>query len=289
MRREAADVGEQHRRFHRLPPQHVGSGGDELGGDARIHVARHRRLQALFARDVLDHEHRPDPLVFDRSQRQHGDVRRDRFLPEDQLGIHQHFRRPTFPDSLKLPKHPGVAAGEEIGHRLVQHLRGRGSENPQAGRIAGDDLPRVIDGDHAIRHRFEHRLAVVLHVLHVGEQLGILQRDRNLRGERPETRFILRGKRTAAFVEHLRDADHRSELIDDRDAEDRTGEIAGALVEGRIEPQIGIGVGDVDRLPRGEDGAGDAEVVRQTDLHRLQPLADFRPQLLRLLVVEKEG
>ena len=124
--------------------------------------------------------------MLDRRQRQHGDVRRDRFLPEDKLGIHQHFRRATFPDSLELPEHPGVAAGEEIGHRLVQDLRRRRPENPQAGRIAGDDLTGVIDRDHAIRHRFEHRLAVVLHVLDVGEQLGILQRDRNLRGKRPE-------------------------------------------------------------------------------------------------------
>ena len=288
VRREAADVREQHRRFHRLPPEHVRSRGDELVGDARIHVARHRRLEPLFTRDIFDHEHRPNPLVLDRSERKHGDVARDRLRAEHELGIHQHFRLAARPDRLDFFEHPGVAAGEEISHWLVEHLRRRRPENPQACRIAGDDFPLVIDGHHAIRHRFKHRLTVVLHVLHVGEQLGILERYRDLGGERPQTRLILGRERTAALVEHLRDADHSPELIGDRHAEDRAREIAGALVEGGIEPQIGIGIRDVDRLARGEDSPGDAEVSRQADLHRLQPLANLRPQFLRLLVVKKQ-
>jgi hypothetical protein len=77
-------------------------------------------------------------------------------------------------------------------------------------------------------------------------------------------------------------------LVDDGHAEDGAGEITCFLVEGRIEAQVGVGVGNVDGLARGEHRAGDAEVVGQADLHRLQALADFRPQFAGLFVVEEQ-
>ena len=146
-----------------------------------------------------------------------------------------------------------------------------------------------VQREHAARHRFEHALVVVFHVLHVGEQLGVFQRDRNLRGKCLQPRFVFVGERAAALVQHLGHADDAAALVDDGHAQDGAREIAGLLVERRIEAQIGVGVRNVDRLAHGEHGAGDTDMVGQADLHRLQPLADFRPELIGLLVVEEQS
>jgi hypothetical protein len=149
----------------------------------------------------------------------------------------------------------------------------------QAGGVAGDDFLRAVERDDAVRHRFEHRLVVVLDLLDVGKQLGVFQRDRNLRGEGAQPRFVLVAERTATLVEHLRHADDLAGLVDDRHAQDGAREVAGALVERRVEAQVGVGVRDVDGLAGREDGAGDTGRVRQADLQRLQALSHFGPQL----------
>jgi hypothetical protein len=87
------------------------------------------------------------------------------------------------------------------------------AQDAQAGGVAGGDLFAFVERDHRVRHRLQHRLVVVLHVLHVGEQLGVFQRDRNLRGEGAQARFVLAGERTAALVQHLRHADHLAVLV----------------------------------------------------------------------------
>jgi hypothetical protein len=88
-----------------------------------------------------------------------------------------------------------------------------------------------VQRDDAVGHRLQHGLVVVLHVLDVGEQLGIFQRDGNLRSEGAQARFILAGERAAALVQHLRHADRLAVLVDDRHAQDGAGEVAGLLVE----------------------------------------------------------
>ena len=153
-------------------------------------------------------------------------------------------------------------------------------EYPQAGGIAGRDLFLRIKRYQTVGHRLEHRLVVVLHRLHVGKQLCVLERDRNLRGKRAQTRLVLVAERTAALVQNLRDAYGPAHLVDHRHAKDRAREVVGLLVERRIEAKVRIGVGNVDRLARLEHGAGNAEVIGQADLHRLQALPHFRPQFL---------
>ena len=82
----------------------------------------------------------------------------------------------------------------------------------------------------------------------------------NLRGERLQALLVLGGERTAALVQHLGHADGLARLADHGDAQDRAGEEAGAPVELGVEPQVGVGVRDVDALAGGEHRAGDAGV-----------------------------
>ena len=77
-------------------------------------------------------------------------------------------------------------------------------------------------------------------------------------------------------------------FVDNGDAQNRAREKAGFLVKCRIETQIGIGVRNVDRLARGEHRAGNAQMVGQANLHRVQSLTDFRPEFVGLLVVQKQ-
>ena len=53
----------------------------------------------------------------------------------------------------------------------------------------------------------------------------------------------------------------------------------GLLVERRVEAQVGIGVGNVDRLARGEHGARDAGVVGEADFADLRTHGDAGEQL----------
>jgi len=98
---------------------------------------------------------------------------------------------------LQLLEQPVVLAAEELLGRPLQDLFGTGFEYAQAGGVAGDDLFLTRQRENAVGHRLEHRLVVVLHVLHVGEQFGILQCDGDLRRERPQPRLVLGGKRPA--------------------------------------------------------------------------------------------
>ena len=191
-------------------------------------------------------------------------------------------------DTFQLFRNPGVAAGEELCRGLLQNLRQVHAQNTQAGGVAGGDALRFIERDHRVRHRLQHRLVVVLHVLHVGKQLGVFQRNRNLCREGAQARFIFAGKGATALVQHLCNADHLAVLVDDGHAQDRAGEIAGLLVESRIEAQISVCVRYIDGLARGEHGTGDTQMIGQADLHRLQTLADFRPQLVGLFLVEEQ-
>src|ERR1019366_4290147 len=98
----------------------------------------------------------------------------------------------------------------------------------------------------------------VLHVLNVVEQLGVLEADGQLRGEDLQPLLVLLGKRPAFLIQNLRYTDGLAVLIRNRNAQDGSGEVAGAFVEGRIEAQIGVRVGNVDGAAGSENGARDA-------------------------------
>src|SRR3972149_5684094 len=54
------------------------------------------------------------------------------------------------------------------------------------------------------------------------------------------------GSVVAPCCQRLREADRPAALVDDGHARDRAGEVAALLVERRIEPQVCVGMRDVD-------------------------------------------
>ena len=97
--------------------------------------------------------------------------------------------------------------------------------------------------------------------LNVVEELGVLDAHRDLRGKGGQPFLVLGVEGPSSLVEHLAYADRLARLAEDRHAEDRPGEKAGLLVEGRVEAQIGIGVGYVDGFSRSKNCSGYAEVI----------------------------
>ena len=146
-----------------------------------------------------------------------------------------------------------------------------------------------IEGDDAVRHALQHRVGVVLHAPDVVEQLGVLERDGDLRRERLQPLLVLVREDAAALVQHLRDADHLVVLVDDRHAEDRPREEPGLLVEGGIEPEVGIGIGDVHALAGREDRTGNAEMAGEADFADLAARGHAREQGSGGGVVKEDG
>ncbi len=93
----------------------------------------------------------------------------------------------------------------------------------------------------------------------------------------------------AALVQSLGHADDQAVLVDERRAQDRASEEPSLLVKARVKAQIGVGVGNVDRLASGEHGAGDAGMVGKADFVDLRSHCDAREQLLGLFVMEEQG
>ena len=161
-------------------------------------------------------------------------------------------------------------------------------EHAGAGRIAGGDPARLVEREHPVRHALEHGVGVVLHRLHLVEELGVLERDRLLGRDRAQPLLVVLGERAAALVEDLGDADGVARLGHDGDAEDGPREVAGLAVERRVEPQVGVRVGDVDRLAGGEHRARDADVVGKADLAHAVAFGHAGEQLVGAVVVEEE-
>ena len=162
-------------------------------------------------------------------------------------------------------------------------------EDLGAGRVARHDLTLVVEGDDAVGHRLEHGVVVVLHPLDVVEQLGVLEGDGDLGGEGAESLLVLGGEGTTPLVQRLGDPDGLAGLVDERNAQDRSGEEARLGVERRVEPQVGVGVRDVDRLAAGEHRAGDAHRVGEADLvDAVVPLGDPGDELRRPDVVQEQ-
>ena len=183
-RGEAADVGEQHGRLERLAAEHSCARGEQPVGDARVHVARHRRLHALLAADVLDHDHRAEcRFCSTLGQRQTVTFTEIAVAVErsSSASIESTSRRlrGLLAPASSCSSIQAFGAGEELlapaGRRSAPRRRRR---MRSAAGVAGDDRAVLVERDDAVRHDSEHRLAVVLHVLDVVEELGVLERDR---------------------------------------------------------------------------------------------------------------
>ena len=218
--REAADVARTAPSPHAPAAEHLAPAASSRSAIARVHVARHRRLHALLARDVLDHDHRARCASASRADQRHdGDVDRDAARrrtpsPRPSRTSASAASRSTL---LQLVEHPGVGAAKNSCAGLLQDAAPR----PRAGCAGPPALQvTILPCSSSVMTPFdidsEHALVVVLHVLDVGEQLGVLERDRDLRGERLQPRLVFAGERPAALVEHLGHADDPAALVDDR-------------------------------------------------------------------------
>src|SRR2546425_731782 len=161
-------------------------------------------------------------------------------------------------------------------------------QDPAPRRVAGASTALLVKSDDSVRHALQHCGVVVPHRLDIREQLRVLERARYLPRERSQPALVLRREGASTLVQGLRDTDRLAPFVEDGHAEDAACEVAALPVEGRIEAQVGVGVGDADRLPRREGGARDPEVVRKADLLELQLVHDIAEQLSGLLVVQEE-
>ena len=286
---EAADVGEEDGGLHRLAAQEVRARGQQLVGQGRVHIAGHGGLHALFRGDILDHHHLAELLVGGVGQGHDGDIHRQGLRAHMQLGIDQNLVMVAAVHCLQFVQHPAIVTGEEVFSLFADDVLLRHLKDAHTGDVAGHDRAILAQGDDAVGHRFQDALVVVLDGLNVVEQLGVFQADGDLRGKGLQPRLVIAGESPAAFVQHLGDADDLAVLIADRHAQDRAGKEAGLTVKGRIEAQIGIGVGDVDALARGEDRAGNAQMVGQADGGCPQALADFGIKLVGLFIIDEQG
>ena len=161
-------------------------------------------------------------------------------------------------------------------------------QDRERGLVHGHHLVVGIERDEAVARALEDAVVVVLHVEYVIEELRVFDRDRDLRGECAEPRFVLGGEEAAVLVEDLRHTDSLARLAVDGHAQDALGLIAGAVVDLGVEPGVGIGVGyDLD-LTGSEHLAGDSVVGGEADLGGFHALGESRPQLVRLRVVDED-
>ncbi len=291
-RGEPPDVGEQQRDDGAGSPEDVLAAAHQPVGEGRVHVAGHRRSDPLLAGDVLQQEDGPLFVRLD-AQRHTGDV--DRRGPGSaaaadlEVDVHERPRLARGHDLLDQREDPRIVL-EEVVDRPPDDLVLRIAQDLGSGGVARHDLALVVEGDHPVGHRLQHGVVVVLHALDVVEQLGVLEGDGDLGGECPEPLLVLSGEGTAPLVQRLGRPDRLSGLVDERDAQDRSGEEAGLGVERRVEPQVGVGVGDVDRLAAGEHRAGDADRVGKSDLHdAVVPFGDPGDEFRRPAVVQEQG
>ncbi len=117
------------------------------------------------------------------------------------------------------------------------------------------------------------------------QQLGALDGHGDLRRERLGQLLVVGREDAVDLVDSL---DHADELVVEADqghGHQAARAVAGLAIDVAVEAHIGVGVGDVDGLPAGGGGAGDAPVGREADgLALVRVLV----QLVAGRVVEKE-
>ena len=184
---------------------------------------------------------------------------------------------------------PGDAGG--LGEPDLAHRVALGDPREQLARaLVAQEQRRTLGVQHAGRlghHPLEERVEIELggDVGDEPEELHLLgpapvevlevarahERGRRLARHRFEEREVVGVEVARLLVEHLRDADDLAPRGGDRCAHDVAGRVSGLLVDLAVEPRIGVGVVDDQRLVRREDPSGDADVVEEADLER--PLA----------------
>jgi len=197
----------------------------------------------------------------------------------------------------------GRAGRRHIGERLFEPRVGRAPEPVgRAGDLlaVGDaqrfprrlvdahDLVIAVERDDGVGERAQNAVGVLLQRQHVGEQLGVLQRGRGLRGEVPQAPLVRGGKASDMLVERFEHARRMPLGIDDGDTEEVARDIARARVDGGIKAPVGAHVGHRDDFARGEARAGDTGLAGDADLVDLAAGDDARPQLVRDSVVDEE-
>lgn len=96
-------------------------------------------------------------------------------------------------------------------------------------------------------------------------QLGVMQCEAAVHGERFERLLVVARERAAALVHHLDDADQRA-AYEDRHAQNGGRLVAGLRVDVAIEARIGVGVGNVEHLAVEGHLAGNAGADGEADL-----------------------
>ena len=93
-------------------------------------------------------------------------------------------------DLLEVLHDPGVGAGEDGGDRRGDDVAAGGLQDAQRRLVGGEDAVLGVQGDDAVGGGAEDALVVVPLVEDVLEELGVLQRDRDLRRERAQPRLV---------------------------------------------------------------------------------------------------
>ncbi len=121
----------------------------------------------------------------------------------------------------------------------------------------------------------------------LGDELRVLDRDRRRRAERGEEVLVGdRERTTAMFVHDLEDTDDAATVALHREREQALRVVPGEPVGLRVETRVVVGVGDVDRLSRLGDAAGDPDADGKADLARAE--RDARPELAPVAVDDED-
>jgi hypothetical protein len=64
----------------------------------------------------------------------------------------------------------------------------------------------------------QHGIIITLHAPHIIEQLGVFERDGNLRGKRLQALFVFIGKYPALFIKNLGNAYNLAMFVEDRNS-----------------------------------------------------------------------
>jgi hypothetical protein len=189
---EVPEIGIQDRHFLRFAAQAAFALGQQLIGHLLAHIAGHGGFKPFFIGDVLDDDHRADDLALRVDQRDDGQihgnllaVRLDQIFVDGGVGIAGGL---DLGDGLG---DPGVGVLEQvIGGQPQQRVARRNLQYGLGGIVDGDHAPLVVEGDQSVGGALEDTVVVVFDGQHLVEQLRVVQRHGDLRGEGTEARLV---------------------------------------------------------------------------------------------------